>query len=148
MAQDSAEWGSVLISGRSASERVGCPNAAGLSTLQMAVRDVPSALAYAVVSCKFVPWGTLRGLKNATEQVHHIHPCAGYDNVLMSKRHNQELQLMDSSVDDNVPILQYVGKVTKGNSSQALASLMNTVYSAESSSAQQIVLVSFNSILC
>ena len=108
----------------------------------MAVRDVPSALAYAAVSCKFVPWGTLRDLRNATEQVHHPHRSGSYEIVLISRRHNQEPHLKDIIADDNVPALQYVGKVTKGNSSQALASLMNIVYSAETSSAQQIVLVS------
>ena len=108
----------------------------------MAVRDVPSALAYAAVSCKFVPWGTLRDLKNATEQVHHSQPCASYENVLMTRRHNQQPHLKDITADDNASALQYVGKVTKGNSSHALASLMNIISSAETSSAQQIVLVS------
>ena len=145
----------MLISGRSASERVGCPDAAGLSTLQMAVRDVPSAFAYAAVSCKFVPWATLRGLKNATEQVHNTYPCASHETVLMSKAlaaviafwHKREPHLKDITAADDVPALQYVGKVIKGNSSQALASLMNYIHSAETSSAQQIVLVSSNILI-
>ena len=60
----------------------------------------------------------------------------------MSVRHNQKPHLKDIIADGNVPALQYVGKVIKGNSSHALASLMDILYSAETSSAQQIVLVS------
>ena len=69
------------------------------------------------------------------------------ERVLMRRRHAQEAHLKDISADGDVPALQYVGRVTKGNSSQALASLMHTVYSAETSSAQQTVLVSSSDIL-
>ena len=60
----------------------------------------------------------------------------------MSTRHNEKPHLKDIVADDNIRTLQYVGKVTKANSSHALASLMDIIYSAETSSAQQIALVS------
>ena len=59
----------MLISGRSVSEQASCPNAAGSATVQVTVQDLPPAFATAPVSCKYVPWRTLQGLRNATKQV-------------------------------------------------------------------------------
>jgi len=67
------EWASVLISGRSVSEQASCPNAAGLATVQMTVQDLPAAFANAPVICKYLPWRNLQGLKNATKQVNDHH---------------------------------------------------------------------------
>lgn len=59
----------MLISGRSVSEQASCPNAAGSATVQVTVQDLPPAFANAPVSCKYVPWRTLQGLRDATKQV-------------------------------------------------------------------------------
>ena len=55
---------------------------------------------------------------------------------------NAYIGLTDMSVEDCSSGMQYEGRVTKGNASQALASLVNTIQSVEGFSPQQRVTVS------